>query len=46
MTWGVLQDDLEGITRWLGGYYKMTWGVLQENFGGGGLQDNLGYITK
>ena len=27
------------------GYYKMTWGVLQENLGGG-LQDNLGYITK
>ena len=31
MTWGVLQDDLGGITGKLGG---------------GGLQDNLGYITK
>ena len=37
MTWGVLQDDL---------------GVLQDDLGGitgklgGGLQDNLGYITK
>ena len=30
MTWGVLQDDLGGITGKLGG----------------GLQDNLGYITK
>ena len=30
----VLKDDLGGITRWLGGYYKMTWGVLQDGLGG------------
>lgn len=36
MTWGVLQDDLGGITGKLGGggVYKITWGILQNDLGG------------
>ena len=38
MTWGVLQDDLGVLQDDLGG--------ITGKLGGGGLQDNLGYITK
>ena len=34
MTWGVLQDDLGGITGKLGEVYKITWGILQNDLGG------------
>ena len=35
MTWGVLQDDLGGITGKLGGgVYKITWDILQNDLGG------------
>ena len=35
MAWGVLQDDLGGITGKLwGGVYKITWGILQNDLGG------------